>query len=193
MLPGLQHLGPVTHLVGMVMELGVPLVRAAAAGDAEAFTRIVAAYHRDMVRVAFTIVGDIDAADDAVQQAWSIAWRQLRTHREDASLRSWLLKIAANEARQAVRHSSRRSVREIAVDEVTWPTDDTLGSDAPSRLDLADALSRLSVDDRTLLALRYGADLTSDDIARILGGTATGIRSRLSRLLHRLREELDHA
>jgi len=175
------------------MELGVPLVRAAAEGDAEAFTRIVAAYHRDMVRVAFTIVGDHDLADDAVQSAWSIAWRQLRTHREDASLRSWLLKIAANEARQTVRHTQRRSLREITVEDWAPPADDAPGPDAPTRLDLADALARLSVDDRTLLALRYGADLDSGEIARLLGGTPTGIRSRLSRLLHRLREELDHA
>src|SRR5262245_42785267 len=99
------------------MELELPLIRAAAAGDADAFTRIVAAYHRDMTRVAFTIVGDTDGAEDAVQSAWAIAWRQLGSHREDASLRAWLLKITANEARQVVRRSGRRSLREIPVDD----------------------------------------------------------------------------
>jgi RNA polymerase sigma-70 factor (ECF subfamily) len=187
-------LGLLGHLVGMVMELGLPLVRAAAAGDTEAFTRIVAAYNRDMTRVAFTIVGDGDLAADAVQSAWAIAWRQLGRHREDASLRSWLLKIAANEARQIARRSQRRTVREVPVDEgLTGLVDTTRGADIPSQIDLSRALARLSVDDRTLLALRYGADMDSSDIARLLGGTASGVRTRLARLLHRLREDLDHA
>ena len=179
------------HLVNVAMELELLLIRAAAAGDADAFTRIVAAYHRDMTRVAFTIVGDANGADDAVQSAWAIAWRQLGSHREDASLRAWLLKITANEARQAVRRSSRRSVREIPVDEgvAGYPSDH---ADVPDRLDLAGALARLHVDDRALIALRYGADLDSNDIARVLGGTPGSVRVRLHRLLRRLREDLDH-
>jgi RNA polymerase sigma-70 factor (ECF subfamily) len=178
----------------MAMELGVPLVRAAASGDVDAFTRIVAAYHRDMTRVAFTITGDADAADDAVQAAWAIAWRQLRSHREDASLRSWLLKIAANEARQAARRTNRRVVREIAVDEsLSGLAQPAHGLDAPTQIDLSRALARLSPDERSLLALRYGADLDSTEIARIVGGTPSGVRTRLARLLHRLREDLDHA
>jgi RNA polymerase sigma-70 factor (ECF subfamily) len=173
------------------MELELPLIRAAAAGDADAFARIVAAHHRDMTRVAFTIVGDADGADDAVQSAWAIAWRQLGSHREEASLRAWLLKIAANEARQVVRRWSRRSVREIQVDEglAVFSTDQ---ADAPARLDLAGALARLSIDDRTLIALRYGADLDSGEIARVLGGTSGNVRVRLNRVLRRLREDLDH-
>ncbi|MGZ6296804.1 MAG: RNA polymerase sigma factor, partial [Candidatus Limnocylindrales bacterium] len=53
-------------------------VQLAAAGDTVAFARIVTAYHADMIRVAYVVSGGRqDIADDAVQSAWSVAWRKL--------------------------------------------------------------------------------------------------------------------
>ena len=72
----------------------------AAGGDEIAFAWIVEAHHVDMRRVSFVICGDRDMAEDAVQQAWQIAWRKLATIREPNRLRSWLVAVAANETRQ---------------------------------------------------------------------------------------------
>jgi RNA polymerase sigma factor (sigma-70 family) len=58
-------------------------------------------------------------------------------------------------------------------------------------LDLAAALDRIRPGDRALLAMRYLGGLTADEIGVATGLTASGVRSRLSRLLARLREELD--
>jgi RNA polymerase sigma factor (sigma-70 family) len=60
-------------------------------------------------------------------------------------------------------------------------------------VDLERALGTLSPDDRRLLAMRYVADLDSTVIASRLGMTASGVRSRLSRTLDRLRRELEGA
>ena len=57
-------------------------------------------------------------------------------------------------------------------------------------MDLADAFSRLSPDDRTLLALRYVAGFDSTELGRATGMSASGTRARLARLLDRLRSEL---
>jgi RNA polymerase sigma factor (sigma-70 family) len=65
-------------------------------------------------------------------------------------------------------------------------------ADAIGLVDLERALRRLSPDDRSLIALRYVAGLDSTEIAAQLGGSASGIRSRLARLLERLRTDLDH-
>ena len=91
------------------------VVAGARAGDEAAFTRLVAAYHADMLRVAFVITGDADVASDAAQLAWQTAWRKLGHLREPDRIRSWLVAIAANEARQLTRRQRRRSVVEIAV------------------------------------------------------------------------------
>jgi RNA polymerase sigma-70 factor (ECF subfamily) len=162
----------------------------AVAGDEAAFARIVAAYHADMVRVAYGICGEQDLALDAVQAAWLIAWRKLRTVREPDHLRSWLVAVAANETRHLVR--SRRngsSVVELGL-EVPGPgVPDT--TDEIRRLDLVNALRRLKPEERSLIAMRYGAELDSSEIAPLLGISASGVRARLSRIMGRLRKELD--
>jgi DNA-directed RNA polymerase specialized sigma24 family protein len=74
------------------------LVAQAATGDQAAFARLVAEHHASMARVAYTITGDRDSAADAVQAAWSIAWRRLRTLRDHGTVRAWLVAIAAKVA-----------------------------------------------------------------------------------------------
>jgi len=165
------------------------LVSRAIAGDEAAFTRIVAAHHADMLRIAQVMCGDVELAAEAAQAAWAIAWRRLGSLRDPERLRPWLMSVAANEARQLVRKRSRRQVREIAVVDPAAPAFD---AGLVARLDLGRALARLDDRDRTLLALRYAAGLESAEIGREVGMSATAVRSRLARAIERLRRELDH-
>lgn len=99
--------------------------------------------------------------------------------------------IAANEARGALRRD-RRGGPTVEMENLL----DRAGGGDPADLialvDLRRVLARLAPDDRSLLALRYVSGLDSTEIARHLGLSASGVRSRLSRLLDRLRGELDH-
>lgn len=164
------------------------MVAGARAGDEAAFTRLVAAYHDDLVRVAFVITGDADMAADAAQLAWNQAWRKLLSVRDAARIRSWLVAIAANEARQLVRRQRRRSVMEIQVARDPGPR---TTEQSASRVDLTNALGRLSPQDRELLALRYVVGLDATEIAEIRRSSPSGTRARLARVLARMRKELD--
>ena len=164
-------------------------VRLAASGDEIAFARIVDLYHGDLVRVSYVIAGDQQLAQDAAQSAWSIAWRKLGSLRDADRLRPWLISVAANEARQLVRARSRRHVREVQVGPIDGADADPSGE--IDRLDLVNALNRLSPDDRRLLALRYVGGLDSIEIGTVLGMSSSGVRGHLSRLLQRLRKELE--
>jgi RNA polymerase sigma-70 factor (ECF subfamily) len=162
----------------------------AAGGDETAFARLVSDHHGAMARVAYVICGDAETARDATQNAWSIAWRRLRTVRQPERLHAWLVAIAANEARQALRRRRRQPVVDISA---------ALGTDAggdPGEtiavVDLQQALVGLTPDERRLLALRFVAGLDSAEIGRHLGMSASGVRSRLARLVERLRSEMDH-
>jgi DNA-directed RNA polymerase specialized sigma24 family protein len=102
-----------------------------------------------MARVAFVICGDPEATRDAVQSAWSIAWRRMRTLRNPDQVGPWLIAIAANEARQLVRIQRRRPVVDISD---TLQADE--GGDPGETIGLVDlqrALAHLDPDDRRLL------------------------------------------
>lgn len=164
-------------------------INLAANGDEAAFSRLVAEHHAAMARVAYVIAGDAETARDAVQAAWILAWQRLRTLRDPNQVRAWLIAIAANEARGAVRRRRR-----VTVVDLSAATDRAAGgdpADAIRVIDLVAVLRGLSADDRALIALRYVAGLDSTEIAAHLGGSASGVRSRLSRLMERLRTDLD--
>ena len=166
-------------------------VRLAASGDQAAFAKLVAEHHAAMARVAYVICGDVEATRDAVQSAWAIAWRRLSGLRQPEQVRSWLVAIAANEARQAVRRNRRATVVDLSV--AIDRRGDGDPADAIRVIDLERALRDIKPDDRMLLTLRFVAGMDSGEIARHLGISASGVRSRLDRLLDRLRTELELA
>jgi RNA polymerase sigma-70 factor (ECF subfamily) len=163
-------------------------VERAIAGDELAFARIVAAYHLDLVRVAFVICGDEELAEDAAQAAWWIAWRKLGSLRDHDRVKPWLVAVVANETRKLVGREHRHGVVELRV--LPDPTAGAEPKGAIDHVDLANALGHLKPEDRALVALRYAADLDSSELAPVLGISPSGVRTRLSRLLDRLRKEL---
>jgi RNA polymerase sigma-70 factor (ECF subfamily) len=191
------HLGPFGYLVGMDAMPSVAdedlagIVATAATGDDFAFARIVDAYHDDMRRVCAFITRDMSLAEDAVQTAWSIVWRKLGSMREPARLRSWLMRVAVNEAKKSLRDRGRR----IAVESLTVGRGAPVGVDPETgidALDLRKALARLDADDRALLAMRYVAGFNATELADVVGITPSGVRNRLERLTARLRQDLTH-
>ena len=165
------------------------LFAAAAAGDEYAFRQIIAQHQKDMYRVCMSIAGDRAVAEDATQAAWLIAWKKIGNVREPDHLRPWLVTVAANEARQILRKRRRRATIETDADAARQPggIDPATGAAA---LDVSAAISRLDMDDRTLLAMRYVAGFDATEIADALGSSPAAVRQRLKRLLDRLREEL---
>jgi RNA polymerase sigma-70 factor (ECF subfamily) len=167
------------------------LLARAQTGERVAFTELVEQRHAELVRIAYAITGDLDAARDSAQLAWIKAWQRLPSVREPRRLRAWLIAIAANEARQHLRAHRRRHVREIApMRQDDPPAQNTMTS--ADQLDLHAAMGRLQPADRSLLAMRYLAGLSAEEMGLVTGLTASGVRTRLSRLIARLREDLDH-
>ena len=172
---------------------GGDLVRAAAMGDEAAFTELVARHHRDLLRVAYVICRDSALAEDSAQSAWAIAWRRIGDVKDPNQIGGWLVAVAANEARRVMR-SRRRSVHEISVADIELEGTPDLRSDPLAdgivNADLRRVLASLDPTDRALIALRYVAELSSDEIGHALGMSPSGARGRLSRLLFRLRGDL---
>ncbi len=169
----------------------VALVPLAAAGDRAAFTRLVESFHADMARLAYFVCGgNRELTEDAVQSAWAIAWSRLGTLRDPERIRAWLLSVTANEARQLLRSQRHAASIRLEFAEASVAAPDPYAS--PAVLDMINVLARLKPEERTLVGLRYAAGLDSAEIGAALGISASGVRSRLDRLLDRLRAELEH-
>jgi RNA polymerase sigma-70 factor (ECF subfamily) len=168
-------------------------IASAAAGDEIAFGQIVMAYHAEMHRVCVFVCGDQSIAEEAVQNAWSIAWKKLDSVRDAQRLRPWLTSIAVNQARDLIRRRRRRTEVELITDPSigaagSGGVDPATGIDA---LDLRAALQALDPEDRALLAMRYVAGFNATELSTAIGISPSGVRNRLERLTARLREELE--
>jgi RNA polymerase sigma-70 factor (ECF subfamily) len=185
---------PAMHLTVMDASAEVPmaeptrLLAAVRERDQAAFTQLVAGHDHELLRLAFVISGSRQAAEDAAQATWEQLWRKPPQLRAPEKLRSWLLSVCANEARQAARRRRRGDVLEATTASDILPATNL----AAELVDLQIALGRLSMPDRELLALRFVAELASAEIADHLGLSPEGARTRIHRLLQRLRTELGH-
>ena len=184
-----MHMSGMEAYTRMAQSEVMETLSSATAGDVVAFHRIVIAHHEDMRRVCAYVAGDTSIAEEATQAAWVIAWRRLRDVREPSHLRPWLMRVAANEAKQLIRKRHTRARFEVTATASREPggLDPATGV---SGLDLRGAMSRLDPDDRALLAMRYVAGFDATELAIATGRSPAATRQRLKRLLDRLREDL---
>ena len=166
-------------------------VASAVAGDELAFARLVAAYHEDMRRVCSFITRDDALADDAVQSAWAVVWKRIGSIRQPERIRPWLVSIAVNQARDLLRKRKRRAEVEMLANAqaVGGGVDPSTGVDS---LDLLRAMDLLEPEDRALIAMRYVVGFDASEIAVTIGLSPSGTRARISRILGKLRQELEH-
>jgi RNA polymerase sigma factor (sigma-70 family) len=156
--------------------------------DAVEFARIVNEYDADLQRVAFVISHDQEITRDAVQATWEIAWRQMPDALRSAQ-RAWLITVVANATKRELRRSRLRRILQVR----SFRETAVVPGDRPELTDLKSAYSQLASRDRQILGLRYGVGLTSEEIAPLVGLSASGVRVRTSRLLAMLRKELTDA
>jgi RNA polymerase sigma factor (sigma-70 family) len=168
------------------------LVIGARQGDVDAFTILIGRYRQRALRFAYGIAGD--EAEDAVQEAFIKAFRNLGGFRSEAAFKPWLFTVIANEARNRRRSMSRRTKLELRVGELAQPAG--VGADETAvahdrRRRLVEAVSGLPDRYREVVALRYFAALSESETAAVLSCPLGTAKSRLSRALDLLRATLD--
>lgn len=148
--------------------------------DPEPLLRRVYAY------VAYRI-GDGPEAEDVVSAAVERALRYRASYRPELGEPiAWLLGIAKRSLRD---HYAQREREDVELRDVADATD--VESDTVERVTLQHAVARLSERERELLALRYGADLTAKQIAKLVDAKTNAVEVALHRALARLRAELE--
>src|SRR4051812_30041049 len=153
----------------------------------------LAAWRGDALLVARRVLGDGHLAEDAVQQAFVHALRAPAAIPAGDGARLWLIRIAANAAKDLAKTERRRREREAAVaGAATGAVAPEPTGDAGAKLRAA--LESLPAEQRLALSARYELDLPYGEAARALGVPSPLLRLRVSRGLARLRRRLarDH-
>jgi RNA polymerase sigma factor (sigma-70 family) len=163
------------------------LVRRARSGDREAYGMLIRRHQQVAYRTAYAVCGDATEAEDAIQEAFIKAHRALWRFRAGAPFRPWLLRIAANEARNRRRSAGRREHLAVMVAAGLPAT----AEQSHSGGELIAALDRLEAPQREVVLLRHVLELSEAETAAALGCRPGTVKSRLSRALARMREELD--
>jgi RNA polymerase sigma-70 factor (ECF subfamily) len=175
----------------MVSRVDRDLVQRAQRGDRDAFAVLVRTHGDRLFGVARRILREIDLADDAVQQALVIAWRELPRLREPDRFEAWLIRILVRICFETSRASRRASVHVVPLDGVVEPTTaDPLVSIA-ERDQLERAFHRLPPEQRAILVLRHYLGLEPTEIAETLGIPPGTARSRLHYAHREMRAALE--
>ncbi|MEU6076223.1 RNA polymerase sigma factor [Micromonospora sp. NPDC047074] len=172
------------------------LVTRARAGDPAAYELLVARHTASAYRTA-VLLGAGPDAEDIIQEAFVKGHRKLARYRGEATFRSWLLAIVANETRNLHRSRSRRDGLVLRA-AVANPVSEAIGDVAVEavlagerRTTLVRALRMLPERDREVIVCRFFLDLSEDETVTLLGWPRGTVKSRTHRALAKLRGLLD--
>ena len=172
------------------------LLQRARENDLSAFNELVTRHERAVYLLCRRLLSQTDAAEDAVQETFIAAWRNLDKLR--GPIRPWLLAVASNFCRSQLRRpaSKRSSSLDLALEkgmaepaEGVWQPE-ALAINGALHSAIEDALDRLPSDQRIALTLR---DIDGFDYGAIAAATRTNVgtvKSRIARGRLRMRQLL---
>jgi RNA polymerase sigma-70 factor (ECF subfamily) len=167
------------------------LIARAQRGDHDAFASLARAAVPRLQRTARLILRDEDVAADAVQDALTTAWLDIRAVRDPDRFDGWLYRLLVRSCYRTARRERRQGALQLAVS--AQPR--TVLGDSSSEVALRDlldrGLKRLSADQRAVLVVHHYLELRDQEAANVLGIPAGTFKSRLNRATSALRAVLE--
>jgi len=158
----------------------------------DTFERLYAEHAQALFGFLSYRTGDRVLAEDLLADTFERALRaRRRFDPRKASAKTWLYTIALNCLRDNVR---RRSTEERVLESIASGPSYGAGAELDAIADrdlISRSLAELSEEEREAIALRFGADLTVPEIARLTGERLTTVEGRVYRALRKLRESID--
>jgi RNA polymerase sigma-70 factor, ECF subfamily len=177
------------------------LIHRCAEGDDIACAELMAEHQRMVIQLAMNLLGDRDEALDLSQEVFLRVFRTIHRFRGQSSLRTWIYRIAVNQARNKHRFWRRRHrADQVSLDQHIAAHGEfrSGGNTTPDRLlaqkelasQLQNALDALPFDQRTAIVLREVDGMSYEEIAFSLGVAVGTVKSRLTRARQALRNQL---
>jgi len=173
------------------------LVRRARSGDLEAFAELVRRYEHRVRAVLFRLLDDPRDVEEAAQDCFVNAWRNLDRFRAEATVFTWLYRIAVNEALARKRRKRLPLVELEATEHQLMASGGRI--DEPERAAeagelhafLAGRIRELPLEYRAPLVLRDLVGLSNEEVAGVLEISVAAAKSRIHRARMQIREELE--
>ncbi len=171
------------------------LVRRSKEGDLDSFNMLVESYQRVVYNLALRMLGDRQGAEDASQDAFLSAWRNVGRFR-GGNFRAWLLRITANTCYDQLRKLKRHPTSSLealpleleGLPSTESPEDYVLRREMGEQIQKG--LASLPSEQRLAVVLSDIQGLSYEEMARVMGCSLGTVRSRLSRGRARLRDYL---
>lgn len=179
------------------------LAAALRAGEEAAYEALILRFEQPVFGVVSRLLEDAADAPDVVQEVFLKVFRNIASFRGDSTLKTWIYRIAVNEARNQQRWFGRHRGKEIGLEPeaadalgfMDWLPDPARGPyeealDHEVQAMVEEALKRISATYRTALVLREVEELSYEEIAEILEISLGTVKSRILRGREALRREL---
>jgi len=160
-------------------------------GDVEAFGVLVGRYRDRYARYAFHMLGNREDAEEALQDAFTRAYRSLARCEDPERFGAWLFRILINRCRTLGARRGRRA-QTFVVDEVAIleAAEDHPAERTAWREEIDRALERLRADQREAFVLKYVEEMGYDEMSELTGVGVSALKMRVMRACERLRELL---
>lgn len=165
------------------------LIREAQTGNSKAFAQVYSFYANDLYRFALYYTGKSADAEDAVQEAVLIAFKNIAKLRKPSSFKSWMFKILSNVCKTKLTNPADRLCT-VPIHELHETQADISVTDFTVSAELKAALDSLAPEEKQIVLLSVIGRYKSSEIAEIMDMTSGGVRSKLSRSLNKMREIL---
>jgi RNA polymerase sigma-70 factor (ECF subfamily) len=179
------------------------LATALRAGEEAAYEALILRFEQPVFGVVSRLLEDAADAPDVVQDVFLKVFRNIHQFRGDSSLKTWIYRIAVNEARNQQRWFGRHRGKEVGFDPMAaeslgigdWMPDPAPGPyeealDHEVQAMVEEGLKRISTTYRTALVLREVEELSYEEISEILEISLGTVKSRILRGREALRKEL---
>jgi len=160
-------------------------------GDAEAFRELVERYRDQYARYALHMLGNREDAEEALQDAFTRAYRALPRCEDPERFGAWLFRILVNRCRTAGTRRGRRARTFVADEAALLSASEEHPEDrAAWREEIDRALQRLRPEQREAFLLKYGEEMGYDEMSQLTGVGVSALKMRVMRACERLRDLL---
>jgi RNA polymerase sigma-70 factor, ECF subfamily len=160
-------------------------------GNAEAYRELVERYRDQYARYALHMLGNREDAEEALQDAFTRAYRSLARCEDPERFGAWLFRILVNRCRTAGTRRGRRARTFVTDDAALLGASEEHPEDqAAWREEIDRALQQLRSEQREAFLLKYVEELGYDEMSRMTGVGVSALKMRVMRACERLRDLL---